>query len=1182
MSQTVTPAAPAGGDVRPAAEYTQEIRFAVVMYGGSSLAIYMNGVAQELLRLVRATAPSLKEDDDRVLRAHLPSSRLEGSTRVYRKLGQILARGEGAPASAAGIADGAPLRTRFVIDILTGTSAGGINAVYLAKALANDQPLGKLKELWVSEGDVGVLLNDAKSDEGLDLGGQNPPGSLLNSRRMYFKLLAALRGMDGDGPVADDEAESPLVDELDLFVTATDMNGRLLPLRLADGVAHERRHRNVFRFRYYTKEVGGAHRNDFLRAYNPFLAFASRCTSAHQAAFEVMRLVDIEPNEKKKKVLVEGEYGVKDEELKKFYEEYVSPAALAASTVDFPERSFSDGGVLDNSPFSYASDALPFRHADWPVDRKLIYIEPSPEHPEFDPEAAERPDFFTNVLMALSTLPRYQTIVEDLMRVLERNRLIERTNHILGGLENDLKWKREHWKDYEGPPRLKELIDDREKALRWAMDKRNDLSWGGYQRLRVADVTDDLTLLVARAAGFDEESDEFTAIRYLVREWRDDKYYDPLPAGEEEVRTRLADADAEPQVMFLLHFDMMWLVRRMKFVLTKINEISCFDERAWQVLEAAREKDDPELTTDEGSRREMREILLEFKREVAAAFTGLRVARRKLWARGEKNPFAPYIAALDIGAGELLELLGQPSDQARRDYANQNLLDKRIGEYPAMREDKAGERRRKKLEQLRALAESLTDEGGRKVLKGLLDDGGAPATRGKAVAAFTSAVKARLREATRRARADFACAIAPLDELEDGERERCGAARPAVETVAEKRLRKALWYYYRHFDEYDQVAYPILHATDAGEELDPVEVFRISPEDATFLIDEKDRRKRGDSRNQKLAGTTLGHFGAFFEERFRHNDIMWGRLDAAERVVCALLPNPAHKALREELIYEAHREILAEEALARLSKEEREKLKGVIGSGLDGAGGAGLAAKLAGADIHPSLRSFFNSFVGGETTAEKIEKFRKDFARDFDEKYEDERAFRPRATVENAGRASRVFGRMVEGIADSHRRRGNKLVLWLTRLTRWTWGLAEVAVPDTIPNLFAHHLLRVLYLFEVALIVLGVLFASKPVQNLGLGLLAVTGFLHILLLVVSDFIRAGDEAAAGGKGAAAKGDAAKRKKSRRRRIVWRVAWLVVGIAALALALRFTNQLWLPRLLRFLINLLTGWLEGLKS
>ena len=42
----------------PTVDYKQEVRFAVVMYGGVSLAIYINGVAQEMLRWVRSTARS--------------------------------------------------------------------------------------------------------------------------------------------------------------------------------------------------------------------------------------------------------------------------------------------------------------------------------------------------------------------------------------------------------------------------------------------------------------------------------------------------------------------------------------------------------------------------------------------------------------------------------------------------------------------------------------------------------------------------------------------------------------------------------------------------------------------------------------------------------------------------------------------------------------------------------------------------------------------------------------------------------------------------------------------------------------------------------------------------------------------------------------------------------------------
>jgi len=54
-----TPIAP------PPLDKLREVRFAVVMYGGVSLAIYMNGVAQELLSLVRASAPSSTEGPER-------------------------------------------------------------------------------------------------------------------------------------------------------------------------------------------------------------------------------------------------------------------------------------------------------------------------------------------------------------------------------------------------------------------------------------------------------------------------------------------------------------------------------------------------------------------------------------------------------------------------------------------------------------------------------------------------------------------------------------------------------------------------------------------------------------------------------------------------------------------------------------------------------------------------------------------------------------------------------------------------------------------------------------------------------------------------------------------------------------------------------------------------------------
>src|SRR5215213_900317 len=186
---------------KPAVDFDQEVRFAVVMYGGSSLAIYINGVAQELLRLVRATAPEFS-DASHVDQAHFADEDLRGSERVYRRLGRLLTRQGHLDQINCDDGNSGPIRTRFVVDILTGTSAGGINAVFLAKALANDQDMDELQTLWVKEGDIASLLNDKDSytdDLGFTLEDPGYPGepwSLLNSRRIHRRLVEALRGME--------------------------------------------------------------------------------------------------------------------------------------------------------------------------------------------------------------------------------------------------------------------------------------------------------------------------------------------------------------------------------------------------------------------------------------------------------------------------------------------------------------------------------------------------------------------------------------------------------------------------------------------------------------------------------------------------------------------------------------------------------------------------------------------------------------------------------------------------------------------------------------------------------------------------------------------------------------------------------------------------------------------------
>jgi hypothetical protein len=99
-------------------DVAREVRFAVVMYGGVSLAIYINGVAQELLNMARATAPKTADDGEALLGAD--PKQLTGSLAVSRKVGQFLHQrselaemaepdGEGNPKPPSPRADSNPL-----------------------------------------------------------------------------------------------------------------------------------------------------------------------------------------------------------------------------------------------------------------------------------------------------------------------------------------------------------------------------------------------------------------------------------------------------------------------------------------------------------------------------------------------------------------------------------------------------------------------------------------------------------------------------------------------------------------------------------------------------------------------------------------------------------------------------------------------------------------------------------------------------------------------------------------------------------------------------------------------------------------------------------------------------------------------------------------------------------------
>lgn len=1144
----------------PNVDYKKEIRFAVVMYGGVSLAIYINGVAQELLRMVKATAP--RGEGEEVARDLGPSDKPCGTEAVYRKLSYLIddlnLRAElrnKLVADKKAIANWQPdgdITVRFMVDVLAGTSAGGINSIYLAKALANDQDIDELKNLWVTEGDIHLLINDSKSLKDTTLSRQKPPQSLLNSRRLYLKLLAALDAMDARTK----EKHSPLVDELDLYITATDIRGLALPIRLADAVVFERRHKNVFRFKYMTRQATGSDVNEFRKQLNPFLAFAARTTSSFPFAFEPVRLSDIRDllDHSEEHRAVKDDFKPDSSLIRRFFQDNLTQDVEFGS-VNYDLRSFADGGYLDNKPFSYATSTLTRRTPTVPVDRKLIYVEPSPEHPEREVQPNDPPDAIQNVMAALD-LPRYETIREDIQAVLDRNRLIERVNRLTRVIERDIETyegrveqfasKMEGVTDPTERAELKKkeelnllsttvkaVLKDPEKQEEFAKQMRKNrpqvppelwdamqlsdmvglygLHYLPYRRLRMSALTDEIATLTARMVDVDERSAMFQAVRALVQTWRDETYSDDEP--KEGTSNR-----------FLNRFDLSYRLRRLNFLVAKVDELLClFDwhgkgdvfesktakrlvqklDKAWNdLLRMNPGKGKPEdfdfvgmKTTAE--RQQTIRFLLYVKCELNQSFIELRKFGRDLRrSPGKTTNIQPSQAAVHSALAGL-----DPEGEKR--YQEINEYKQKVRDIGLTVEHlklvlgaTANGNQRIELEGAAAAclgeddallrAQALWDHCDKYGLEGLPE-------RFKAAGAQLEKILSSV----------FVPSRARSKQLLDPQGEtyeshpRCAEKEGAnyfTEPFAVA-IRGYLWQHYEHFDDYDQISFPIYFDTDHGES-DVVEIIRISPEDAPSLINEKtDARGR-----KKLAGTQLANFSAFLDAAWRVNDIMWGRLDGAERLIKSMLPDEGDKDIRDALTREAHQTILAEE----LSPAAQADLAILLGQAL--------VQRKAGLEVADAIDKILKP-VDDEVVKQRLTSVMTNclegdqlyaFVRDH---YEVNRKFEPEPTLKVLGRATRVIG----GILDDISRKNNiesKLTRWISRVGQIFLGLVQVSVPDSLAALLFRHTLKLLYFFEVVLLLVATfLLPTQDVTNFAWKLLVLTLAVHFAVFVLRDYLR---------------------------------------------------------------------------
>jgi patatin-related protein len=1003
QTEPTAPPAAAGG---PALNPLREFRLAIVMYGGVSLSIYMNGVGQELFHLVRSTAPSVPQGGNAV-----PESQLVGSEKAYRRLAQVLGD---TPKDPMLVDPQDPVLATFVIDVLTGSSAGGINSVFLAKALANDQEMAGLTNLWLDQGDIEKLLND-RGSKVENVAPEKPPQSLLNSQRMYVDLLDAFDRMEAKNPsgAQDPRIRSPFVDELDLFVTTTDLNGLELPIRFDNGVTVEPRYRNVFHLRYDANAIAdptsaSPARNDFVRDNNPFLAFACRCTSAFPLAFKPMVLRDID-------ALVGAVPGYERlradrEEWQRFYPDYLpSPLGPAPGSIGFVDRPFADGGALDNKPFSYAIDTLTRRRSTVPANRKLIFVEPDPDTRVVAREHEGRPNALQNFLAQSALIPRQETVRDDLRRIDDLNRLIRRTDAVLDAIEIGMSIPSAADHDADtvatggvapieraaatAPTVRRSTASTLDRTLEDEIVARG-VGYPGYRSLRVVSTHEELSAYLALLARVPEESDYMVALRALCRAWFERRYDGDRAPGRPDSQR------------FLKDFDLAYRRRRLAFLERRLDRLYPLNEAARELLSSVGLSYWP----GDAEQGRFRLAIQGFKVGVKHALIALEGGDQRMPAGGTDAMIA-LVPGTGITMTELDTIVRHRSDEGRKNEAIA-VVDRHL----------AG---------IDRLMQAIRDR------------------RAAATQAASDVIDASLRDV-------FAMGF-------DG-------ARQLADFVASS---------YNNFDHYDAAAFPLQYGSQTGE-ADNVEVIRISPLDAHSL-----KPTRGDGA--KVTGGRFQHFGAFLDRLWRENDIMWGRLDAAEVLIEALVPLPDDPTDREardhrqacvaQLRDQAHCEILREEL-------KREDLAGLLEVGKN-------AEKLG--PLNPQLQALLQTAGRCEGL---LDHFRDNYARPTE--------LEPRAALKSIGRGAHIMGQLFRQIALD---RGVVKASWLfsvvSRLGQALTGLVEAAVPGSLMHLLFFHWFIVLYLFELLAVVGGAVFGSRAIAQFGTTALLITTTVNIVIWLIA-------------------------------------------------------------------------------
>jgi len=566
------------GTLAPVRE--KELRLALICYGGVSLAVYMHGITKEIWRLARASQAQ-----------HDPLADSDPGEDLYRVL-------------LADIEAEFGLKLRVLVDVIAGASAGGINGIFLGQAIASGQSLEPLTDLWLGSADVEVLVDpDARPlsrftkfwavpiawfltgrrggavERTVEVSARKEVRSKLSNfvRARWFAPPFGGRTFDGllfdaFDAMAAAAAGPPLLppeQPLDLFVTVTDFHGHPERLRLhSPEEAVETEHRLIIPFS--DRRTGPRHLGDPAE-----LVFAARATASFPGAFPPFTVGELDKVIAHRKRTWPG----RDAFLARILPHQTAVGA-AEKTV------LIDGSVLANAPFRPAISALRDRPAKREVERRFVYIDPTPNRravrlPGSAPEN-ELPGFFLTIFGALSDIPREQPIRDNLDAIEGRSSRIRRTLRIIDAIRPEVEQAIETafgktlFLNRPTPARLSAW---RAKAQDMAA-RQSGYAYASYGHLKLSGVVEDIVGLLhdlVPPASRPSISALRTALWGAVRE-----------AGIAEVGALSVGGASDNVIQFFRNHDLGFRIRRLRLLAEQIEEIGATDDCPRDAVELVR------------------------------------------------------------------------------------------------------------------------------------------------------------------------------------------------------------------------------------------------------------------------------------------------------------------------------------------------------------------------------------------------------------------------------------------------------------------------------------------------------------------------------------------------------------------------------------------------------------------